>query len=75
AEGGAAPVPAGHRPVLLPAGRFDAAVLARDALRHGDALAGPLIVEQDDTTVLVPPGWSLEVGAAGDLHLHRSPRP
>ncbi|MFB4295066.1 hydantoinase/oxoprolinase family protein [Actinomadura sp. NTSP31] len=73
--GGAAPVPAGHRSVLLPAGRFDAAVFARGGLRHGDALTGPVIVEQDDTTVLVPPGWSLEVGAAGDLHLHRRPRP
>lgn len=72
---GTGPVPAGHRSVLLPAGRFDAAVHARDGLRQGDALAGPLIVEQDDTTVLVPPGWSLEVGLAGDLHLHRSSRP
>ncbi len=47
------------------------AVHERDALGAGDALDGPAIVEQDDSTLVVAPGWRLSVGAAGSAILER----
>lgn len=32
---------------------------------------GPAVVERDDTSVLVPPGWSVSADPAGNLHLTR----
>ncbi len=60
-----------HRPVLIdPATGFeDAAVYRREALAAGRRIAGPAIVEQPDTTILVPSGWCGMVGAGGVLIL------
>lgn len=44
-------------------------VLARELLAPGDRLAGPAIVEQPETTTLVPPGWRLRVDAHANLLL------
>lgn len=65
------PIPAGHRRVYLEAGWTQAAVFDRAALRAGQHLAGPAIIEQADTTTLVLPGWSLRVDQFGNLHLAR----
>ena len=67
---------AAEREVVLPGlGRVFASVLQRDALPSGFTTEGPLVIEQSDTTVLVPPTWSLTVDRAGNLLLaHRSGR-
>jgi N-methylhydantoinase A len=65
------PGPAGRRAVLLAGAWHDAGVYLRASLGVGDAFDGPAIVEQDDTTVVVPPGWSGDVDGAGNLHLRR----
>ncbi|MCF6476211.1 hypothetical protein FAF44_48905 [Nonomuraea sp. MG754425] len=70
--GSGAPRPAGRRSVLLAGVRHEAAVHLRAALGVGDELSGPAIVEQDDTTVVVPPGWSGHVDQAGNLHLRKA---
>ena len=44
-------------------------IVARDALATGGRLAGPAIVEQDDTTTLIPPGWSALTGRDGIMTL------
>ena len=49
--------------------RVETRIVARDALAAGDRLQGPAIVEQDDTTTLIPPGWSALVGDAGIMTL------
>ena len=41
-------------------------IVARDSLAAGDRLAGPAIVEQDDTTTLIPPDWTAATGD-GDI--------
>lgn len=70
AKANAAPLPAGRR-------RFhdgedhDAAVYPRSALGEGSRIEGPAIVEQDDTTILVLPGWQGRVDQAGNLILRR----
>ena len=47
------------------------AVLERDALSAGDLVDGPAIIEQEDSTVVVAPGWRLALGAAGSGILER----
>ncbi|GAB3403416.1 hydantoinase/oxoprolinase family protein [Flindersiella endophytica] len=70
--GSGAPSPSGRRRVLLGDGWHDAAVYARDALRSRDRFDGPAVVEQDDTTVLVPLGWSALVDESANLHLRKA---
>ncbi|MDN3353607.1 hydantoinase/oxoprolinase family protein [Actinomadura sp. DC4] len=72
-RGEGTPGPSSRRSVLLAGGRVDAEVYDRAGLRAADRLSGPAIVEQDDTTVLIPPGWSADVDPAGNLHLRRRP--
>ncbi|MGW0806003.1 hydantoinase/oxoprolinase family protein [Nonomuraea sp. NPDC002799] len=69
--GSGAPRPAGRRRVLLAGAWHDADVHHRPSLGVGDTFDGPAIVEQDDTTVVVLPGWSGDVDGAGNLHLRR----
>ncbi len=65
----APPAPVGHRDVLLAGRRTGTDVFRREALLPGQTLTGPALVEQDDTTVLVPPGWSAGVDPLGNLRL------
>ncbi len=57
------------RPVRLLGQSFIAAVLDRAALEG--IIAGPAIINQMDTTTLVPPGWRARRIAAGALVLER----
>jgi N-methylhydantoinase A len=59
--------PAGRRPIHYRGQRHDAAVYLRRDLRSGEELAGPAIVEQEDTTTLVPAGFRATVDALGNL--------
>lgn len=45
----------------------EAAVWSRDALKAGNRVPGPAIVEQMDSTTVVPPGLEARVDAAGNL--------
>ncbi|HYS48684.1 MAG TPA: hydantoinase/oxoprolinase family protein, partial [Xanthobacteraceae bacterium] len=60
--------------ILLPErhGVVDAAVYDRAALKAGDAFDGPAIIEQDDTTTLLLPGWRARVEGLGNLMLTRA---
>ena len=49
----------------------DAPVLARGDLSAEGAVAGPVIVEDEDATTIVPPGWTVSPEAAGSLRLSR----
>jgi N-methylhydantoinase A len=69
------PVPAGHGPAT-PAGRrpihyrkqrYDAQVYDRRTLGAGQHVDGPAIVEQEDTTTLVPAGFRALVDSFGNL--------
>ena len=55
------------RRVYLDGGFVDAGVYQRAALRPGDGFAGPAVVEQYDTTVLVPSGYRVRVDGWGNL--------
>jgi N-methylhydantoinase A/oxoprolinase/acetone carboxylase beta subunit len=62
----------GRRAHFAPAGFVATPVYARERLPAGVRLAGPAIVEQADTTIVVPPGWAAEVEASGNLRLRRT---
>jgi N-methylhydantoinase A/oxoprolinase/acetone carboxylase beta subunit len=61
----------GSRPALFDhsVGRVDTPVYAMTALEPGHALTGPALVESDDTTLVVEPGWSLAVDRHGAMVL------
>ena len=73
AAGGAAPDTASRsrRNVVFDEGgrprRFETAIYDRAALKSGNVIAGPAIVEQMDSTTVIPPGRSAEVDAFGNL--------
>lgn len=55
------------------AGRaVDASCFDRDALRPGDAVAGPALIREAQTTVVVAAGFTVCVGERGSLVLERS---
>ena len=56
-------------------GRIETRIVSRETLVSGDRLRGPAIVEQDDTTTLVPPGWSAVSGDGGVMILSPDPDP
>jgi len=43
----------------------------RESLLEGHILSGPALVFQLDTTVVIPPGWNVEVDAVGNLLLQK----
>lgn len=59
------------RRIWLEGRSIEARVFERAALGRGARLAGPAIVEQPDTTVLVPAGHAGEVDRFGNLFLRR----
>ncbi|SEP94600.1 N-methylhydantoinase A [Faunimonas pinastri] len=61
----------GARPLFRKGAWLDAGVYSRSALGAGDRIIGPAIIEQDDTTTVVLPGWSARADRAGNLHLER----
>jgi len=67
----------GTRPVYFrETGKFTpSAVFDRYALRVGNVIDGPAIVEEVDSTTVVHPGYVAEVGAFGVLVLRRAETP
>jgi N-methylhydantoinase A len=59
--------------VLFPgdAGWTEAAVLDRARLGAGETVSGPAIIEQEDSTTLLPPGWRATVIAGAALIVER----
>ncbi len=55
---------------LYGAGSLDVPVYDRATLGAGAAIAGPLIVEEPDTTLVLGPGQSLSVTPSGVLEVH-----
>lgn len=49
----------------------DAPVVNRAAMAAGQDMAGPIIVEQEDTTTVVLPGWNARFDATGNLILNK----
>jgi N-methylhydantoinase A/oxoprolinase/acetone carboxylase beta subunit len=46
-----------------------ATVAWRDSLKHDDVIEGPAVIEQQDTTVLIEPGWTASIHESGHMVL------
>ena len=69
---GRPPQPKGRRPVHFRGlGRVDCPVYERADLALDHAFSGPAVIEQKDSTTLLPANWRLEVDAHGHLLLSR----
>jgi len=66
---GSQPKVVGTREVTFRSDRVTAEIYRRDDFTRDTSLAGPLIVEQDDSTTVVPRGWHVSVDTLGDLRL------
>jgi len=71
AEAATAPPTAGRRPVWFQDTFLDTPVYRREALAGGHTLQGPVIIEEVESTLVVPPGFHLAVDAAANLMLTR----
>ncbi len=60
------------RSVFLDGGEAAAQVHRREALPTDAMLAGPAIIEQEDTTTVVLPGWTATTDGSGNLVLQRA---
>ncbi|UTF54510.1 hydantoinase/oxoprolinase family protein [Natronosalvus rutilus] len=61
----------GSRTVFFDGEAHEAAILVRDAVVPGTTLEGPAVLEDEESTTVVPPGWSGSVGENGELVLER----
>ena len=61
----------GQRPAVFDGRRHPTEVLRRDRLPQSFTRAGPLIIEEQSATTVVPPGWSLTVDPHENLLLNK----
>ena len=71
----AVPAPGGRMVIEAATGRsFQAGVVERSARGPGDRLAGPALIEERETTTVVPEGFTAAWLADGTLLLERAPK-
>jgi N-methylhydantoinase A len=61
--------PPSRQPVYFDGEFRDTSLYQREALRAGDSIAGPAIIEEAGATTVLFPQWRAAVDAAGNLHL------
>jgi N-methylhydantoinase A len=66
-----APKPARERDVFFGGDPLKTAIIDRNAIKPGDKVKGPAIIEEGTTTTLVPPDWTVEMITGGHLSLTR----
>ena len=59
----------GSAEVVFAGGPVETTLYDRDQLQTGNRIAGPALLLQLDTTIVVPPGWNGEVDPYGNLIL------
>lgn len=64
--------PKGERTIPLWAGAPKAKLYDRPALAPGQSVVGPALVEERETTLVIPPGWTGVVDAIGCITAKRS---
>jgi len=63
--------PSSERSARFESGTARAAVYARAALAAGQRIDGPAILEERETTLVLPPGWRAEVQSHGGIVANR----
>ena len=60
-----------RRAYFAPTGFVPTPIFDRARLPLGALMAGPAIVEQPDTTTVIPPGYTATVETTGNLRIRR----
>jgi N-methylhydantoinase A len=63
--------PASRRVWFVTTGFVETPIYQRDAIPSTSRIEGPAVIEQMDTTTIVPPGWSVTVDRTANLLLTR----
>ena len=63
---------AGRRPVVFDGVAHPVPIIDRDRMPPGETVTGPAIVEEDGSSTVVPPGWSVALDSIGCLVLRRN---
>jgi N-methylhydantoinase A/oxoprolinase/acetone carboxylase beta subunit len=71
-EGAGASAPKGTRPIFLQGAWRETPVHDRAALALGRPVTGPAVIDEEYTTILIGPGWSVAPRATGDLVAERA---
>ena len=66
AKGGGRPVPR-NRTVYIRGNPVETAVYSRSELMENETVAGPVIIEERETTIFVLPGWTIRLHENGSL--------
>lgn len=61
----------GERDVVFDGKRYTTPILARDKLAADFVATGPLVIEEQSATTIVPPHWSIDIDQQGSLILQR----
>jgi len=62
----------GHRPVIFAGAEHDTPVLLRDRLPLGSRFEGPVIIEEQSATTVVPPGHDAALDGHGNILITRA---
>jgi N-methylhydantoinase A len=62
----------GTREAVFDGERYDTTVLLRDHMRPGERRDGPLVIEEQSATTVVPPGYVARVDDYGNLSIARA---
>jgi len=65
------PEPVGRRPVVFDGRALDTAVYQRSRLSQGQPLPGPAVVEQLDSTIVIPPDYRALIEPRGNMIIER----
>ncbi|MGH2727786.1 MAG: hydantoinase/oxoprolinase family protein [Actinomycetota bacterium] len=60
------PKPSGKRKAYFGGGFINAAIYTGPAIRAGQTVKGPAIIEEPFTTVVIPPGWTVKLDKLGN---------
>ena len=58
--------------MIFEAERMATRIFRRDQLPAGAQVAGPLVIEEDTATTVVPPGWGARVDELGNVIIEGS---
>lgn len=58
-----------NRAVWIKNEKWDCPFYERSRLRHGERINGPAVIQENESTTLLTPGWHLRVDKSGNLHI------
>jgi N-methylhydantoinase A len=58
-----------RRPVWIKNEKWDCSFYERSRLCPGEKIKGPAVIQENESTILLPPNWNLRVDESGNLHI------